>query len=1837
MTISKSLKNYDSQPYFDDFDESKNYHRILFKPGYSVQARELTQMQTALQAQLDKYGQWAFNNGSAVIGGKTSVDIEYDFIKIEDVFYSTILTGSGASYNSSTNIADFVGKTITGTKNSVNQVKAKVVGFSKFVSNGEPNTLFIKYTDNGGVNKDVKRFVAGEAFVSSGSGTTQYGKVGGEASASATEYVGTTASTNSVITGDKVGKGSSAYLEEGVFFLHGTFVYVEGQTLILDKYSSTPTYALGLSVVETVVTSGTDDSLTDNASGSPNHTAPGADRYQIAATLVKDNILEASQTTVNFIPLTKIKNGITQSVTTDDTNVALTERFATRTFDESGNYVVRPFILDINEHLNDGAGNNGYKLVADGGDSSKMAITVEPSVAYVQGFRVDKGATDPVIIDKPRTASDTGLASGATTAIPLGNYIRLRPTDILGIPDVQNLKLINLTDTAAGAGTVLGTARTRGLEYISVGDAHYRLYLFDVQMLTNNVFASVKGVIQGNSGVDFKGTVGTTSAASTSATLFDTGNNSLVYRLPFDTVKTLETSGSTVGSYKVRQKVTTTINGSGKAIFTIQNGLLANNDDIFVSIADNASGKAIPIDTVESGINASQFTLGTANTGVAMNNGVAIQAIVTVLRNNFQPKTKTLAVNQTKNLTFASGTSIYRLGVNDVSKIINITDVNNKSVLDKFVLDDGQRENFYMESSIILKGGETVPAGAMVITYDHYTHGPGDYFSVDSYYTPGDPTGTPTTAEAAKYERIPSFKSSQGVVDLRDCLDFRPVKAIGSNLNNGTFSGGISAISSPVAPDNFATNNISVYLPRKDKLFITKQGEYKYVTGVSNIDPVAPENVKDAMPLYTLDIAPYVFNKLDIKPIPYDNKRYTMRDIGKLDKRIKTLEYYTTLSLLEKSAQSTPLLDGDGNPRIKNGFIVDNFTGHNIGNVSNPDYHISVDKSAGLARPMFDERNVNLIRKTNDAGTCVNSSVEFGVKGDGVARRGDIVTLPYTSSLYIDQPFSTYAEFVNPYDIFVWEGKIELSPGSDEWKEVDIRPDIIIDDNSIYDQFVAMAEEEGILGTVWNEWETNWAGKEQTGETSTQRLVGKNVAQSLGLGQAPRNRNAAIIKETQIAFTETGTASRSGLTTSIATDTQFKEVGDYVVETNFIPFMRSRRIYFQAELMKPNSKLHAFFNGTNVTAYCKTESSFVQFSTRTAVKSYSGKTTWVDSNGATASDSGVLKTDSAGRCTGSFVIPRNDVLKFKTGSREFKLTDNSANDSNLADTYASTTFYSQGLLEVHQKTIIATKIPRLVTREVGESNSVTRTTFEKSVELVRWTDPVSQTFVITDPDSSGAGIFANSVDIFFNAKDANIPIEISIRAVENGYPTQRVVPGSDVVVYPADITTSANAGTGTNVKFKFPVYLERDTEYAIVLIANSADYKVYVAEVGGMDLTRTSIRVNKQPYNGVFFTSANASTWTAEQTKDLKFKLNRCAFSTSDQYITLVNDAIEPFKLNPNPLEFLTATKIRVYHKNHGHYGNVAHQVTLAGFVAENGITDISKINKAHAITEIEHDSYVITHTGSATASGIVGGGTAMTATENRSYNTLRLSLENTQVPGTTLVTQLLPTAGSSMDTSTQSPYGIQPQVTILPNSNYKPDIPLCVMSPVANGGSTSLTEVKCILSNGGNDRISPVLDIERTSLVTVQNRINDATSNASAYSARGTYIPETAPTGTSNLAKYITKKIELENEADIIDVYTSVHRPTDSSVDLYFKVQGSGDDANFNEIPWTLVNPLKAIPISDSGMSEAHYEINPTVVNSGTTSSLSFSKFAIKIVLRSKNSSNVPMIGDFRAIATTA
>jgi hypothetical protein len=120
------VRNYNIAPYYDDFDETKNYHRIQFRPGHAVQARELTQLQTAFQSQLDKLGQYNFKDGSRVVGGKVTLNTQYDFIKLTEASFTHSSTTYNTTYQSA-NLSALVGTTITGTGQSGNQVSAFVL------------------------------------------------------------------------------------------------------------------------------------------------------------------------------------------------------------------------------------------------------------------------------------------------------------------------------------------------------------------------------------------------------------------------------------------------------------------------------------------------------------------------------------------------------------------------------------------------------------------------------------------------------------------------------------------------------------------------------------------------------------------------------------------------------------------------------------------------------------------------------------------------------------------------------------------------------------------------------------------------------------------------------------------------------------------------------------------------------------------------------------------------------------------------------------------------------------------------------------------------------------------------------------------------------------------------------------------------------------------------------------------------------------------------------------------------------------------------------------------------------------------------------------------------------------------------------------------------------------------------------------------------------------------------------------------------------------------------------------------------------------------------------
>ena len=366
-------------PYYDDFDTTDNFHRVLFRPGFAVQARELTQLQSILQNQIEKFGTHMFKEGAMVIPGQVGFTNEYYAVKLQSTFNSNPVSGY---------VNDYIGKTITGATSGV---KATVIGYESATTT-DPLTLYVKYTQTGTDNVSTV-FSDNEQIQANGA-------IGGIVAGSSSAQLQASSATAT---------GSSANIEEGVYFVRGQFVRVTAQRIVLDKYTDTPSYRIGLGITESLITPEADTSLLDNATGSSNVNAKGAHRLKITLTLSKLPIGSAEDT--NFIELIRVRNGRIQEVTRNTEYSVLGETLARRTFDESGDYSVRPFGVDVRESLDDGLNEGVYVSGAntDQGvttSESLMAVQVSPGKAYVRGYEVETTAPTFIDVEKPRTTEE---------------------------------------------------------------------------------------------------------------------------------------------------------------------------------------------------------------------------------------------------------------------------------------------------------------------------------------------------------------------------------------------------------------------------------------------------------------------------------------------------------------------------------------------------------------------------------------------------------------------------------------------------------------------------------------------------------------------------------------------------------------------------------------------------------------------------------------------------------------------------------------------------------------------------------------------------------------------------------------------------------------------------------------------------------------------------------------------------------------------------------------------------------------------------------------------------------------------------------------------------------------------------------------------------------------------------------------------------------------------------------------------------------------------------------------------------------------------------------------
>jgi hypothetical protein len=1769
--------NLNVSPYFDDFDAEKNFYKVLFNPGKPVQARELNNIQSILQNQIESFGSHLFKEGSVVIPGNITYDPNFFAVKLN----STSFGVSVSSY-----IQQYIGKLIEGQISGITAFVQKVE-IPNSTNNLDYVTLYVKYIDSDNDFK-INPFQDGESLVCNES--IVYGNT--------TIFAGTP--FGSLISTEATSTGSAASIDDGIYFVRGTFARVSKQTIILDYYTNTPSYRVGLKISEEIISAKEDSSLYDNAKGFTNYAAPGADRFKIDLSLTKKTI-DSVDSDTDFIELLRIENGQIKKINTKTQYSLIRDYLAQRTFDESGNYSVEPFKISLHNSLNDRLGNDGVffdnQKTESGNTPSNdlMCVKLSPGKAYVRGYDIEKTTTTILDVKKPR---ETQNVENVNVPFEMGNLLRIN--NITGSPKQnESVELHSVRRSSSGnpsSITKIGDAKVYNFRLTDAAysgtTTNWDFYLYDVQtyttlVLNQNLSAQqlplssyVKGKSSGASGYTSEAGNNTTTIKlrqtsgtfirgeqiiingleiyprsiseitvygtedikqvyqSTSVSGFSTsfiGDSVLDKQLPigfnasdtisisaggvvtspgkvFNTIKPgsiirYQAPGKSSETFNIVSSVSST--GTSMVVSGIDTvsgvcdgsvGVATNlsfslgipkirnsdkgylyaklpnsnvsqvdlNDSVLTFSAQSTSSKSsnspivlsVTDFSLPSGLSTALFvpfdeerysvhyTDGTTQTLTSdqfslSNNQVVLSNLTsgkttssinaTFIKNGVQSKQKQYNRSNTLNVIYSkypeSGTglstsindglqynqyyglrvqdeeislnypdvsrvlsvyesldtsnptldslsfsSILNIGINAiigeniigsesgcvarvVSKSTNsvgivylnsnrfadteivtfkesnitgeidfITPGNYNDITNKFILDKGQKEQYYDYSKLIRNRGETEPSKRLLIVFDYYSvpsTDNGDVYTVASY-------------NKDQFESdMPLIGSDK--VRASDTLDFRPkVPVFTTNTSspfdfiNRNFS---SSIKLNLTPNESTIIGYDYYLGRVDKIYLSKNGDFIYLEGLSSQNPKSPLKLDDLMELATITLPPYLYNVKNASLSLVDNRRYTMRDIGLIENRVKNLERVTSLSLLELSTQTLQVQDSQGFNRFKTGFFVDDFKDDL--RIDKSFSSIEIDSDSQEMRPIISRNSLRnyLAPAENISDENVDLSTNYDLLDSNVKKTGPTVTLKYTPEKWISQPLATQVENVNPFHVVTYNGTVKLSPERDNWvrtiqlpnKTISITDFVLIERDRV--------EVENVNVRIINRRRRGQIDRSSSAEQSvsdTTNTVTTTSSVTNLVESRPeeymRSRNTEFSISNLKPYTRyyqfldgNGSVDFVPKLIEIATDSTLQNygassaflVGETV--TGWVP--SSSGLYtpiIQFRVATPNHKFGNYQSPSttfDVNPYIKTESLATAYSASSKVLNidtyslseeaqglYSGYLTKGarlvgQTSGAIAYVKDLrLISDNFGDLVGSFFIrdpntsPAPDV-RINTGTKTYKVTSSSTNETAVAGSTtissAETNYVSAGTLELYETTVTNTST-------VSTTRTTTTTITNVTTEFY---DPLAQSFSVggsgTQNDDED-GIYLTDVDLYFYKKDtANNPLTVQVRTVELGTPTRTVI-GNSVTLRPNQINISDDASAVTKVTFDYPIYLAPGLEYAIVLLApESVEYEVFIAEMGKKTIQSArlpdanSVIYSQQFALGSLFKSQNGSIWTANQYQDMKFTLYRANFITN--------------------------------------------------------------------------------------------------------------------------------------------------------------------------------------------------------------------------------------------------------------------------------------------------------------------------------------------------------------------
>jgi hypothetical protein len=547
--------------------------------------------------------------------------------------------------------------------------------------------------------------------------------------------------------------------------------------------------------------------------------------------------------------------------------------------------------------------------------------------------------------------------------------------------------------------------------------------------------------------------------------------------------------------------------------------------------------------------------------------------------------------------TFKEGESV-TFRESNIQAIITTLDSPSFNVSFNYTFSVGQKGTFYDYGYITRKKTATEPNKKIRI-----------YFSNGFYDSSDD--GDITTANSYNTFNYSDEITTVNNIRVSDIIDIRPRVSPFTVFENTrspfefygrVFNSSGNSAANILASDEEILTSFSFYLGRIDRVYLTKDGSFQIKYGTPSEKPEKPVSVDDALELATIELPPYLYSTSDASIRFLEHKRYRMVDIKQLENRIKNLEYYTTLSLLETNTANLFIPDSDGLNRFKSGFFVDNFTS-TLSQESDIEIKNSIDIKNKELRPKHYTNSIDLIFGPV-SNVDPNEDLQFSpLEGVNVRKTGDIVTLDYAEVEWLKQSFATRFESVTPFLVNFWKGTLEITPASDTWVDT-VRVDAkIINMEGNYSETLAVAErtlnvdpQTGFAPTVWNSWIDNWTGQERVESTQSRTITTTSNNYRYKRNGKPRilwNRRrgrvtttSLVVEDTIEEIRDTGTATRTGVRTAITEQFDQTSIGDRIISRDLITFMRSRNIQFVTKRIKPLTQLYAFFDGVDVTDYC---------------------------------------------------------------------------------------------------------------------------------------------------------------------------------------------------------------------------------------------------------------------------------------------------------------------------------------------------------------------------------------------------------------------------------------------------------------------------------------------------------------------------------------------------------------------------------------------------------------------------------------------------------------------------